>query len=114
MVREIGLQHRGRGDGERRGGDQGGDGQQGQREAEGAARRVLAGRLQQREAARRRAAEARQHAGGRGRPEPSGAQHERADQRARHHQQADLLEGATKPRPNALPIDWKVMLAAMP
>jgi hypothetical protein len=82
------------GDGERRGRRQGSEGKQGEGEAERAARRVLAGRLQQRQAARRRGAEARQGAGGGGRAGAERlAQHEGRDQRARDHQQAGLLDG---------------------
>ena len=103
IVRVAGLHHRGRRDGERRGRHQGTDGQQGEREAERPARRVLAGRLQQGETARRRGAQSGQRADQGRRPGAERlAQHQRLDQRARHHQQAGLLERRGEAQPERL------------
>jgi hypothetical protein len=88
------LHHRRGGDGERRGRRQGSEGKQGEGEAERPSRRVLAGRLQQRQAGRRRGAEPRERACGSGRAGAERlAQHQGRDQRARDHQQAGLLDG---------------------
>ena len=88
------LHHRCRGDGERRGCRQGGEGEQGEGKAERAARRVLAGRLQQRQATCRRGAEPRQCTGGGGRAGAERlAQHQGRDQPARDDQQTRLFDG---------------------
>ncbi len=90
---EVGLHHRGRCDRKRRGRHQGAEGEQGEGEAERPPRRILAGRLQQGETARRGGAQSRQRARCRRRAGAERrAQHNGTRQRTRHDQQADLLE----------------------